>query len=62
MSIWIDDSRYAALMADDEMNLTPDEIADGWHFCPEWDGLLIGPGMDEFDHFCPCGIGGHCDI
>ena len=27
--------------------LTPEEIESGWHFCPEWDYLLIGPGMGE---------------
>ena len=21
------------------------EIEQGWHFCPEWDGLLVGEGM-----------------
>jgi len=62
MSIWIDDSRYAALMADEETKLTQEEISCGWHFCPEWDGLLIGPGMDEFAQCCPCSLGGSCDI
>jgi len=60
--ILIDDARYADLMKDDEMKLTQEEISAGWHFCPEWDGLLIGPGMDEFDYCCPCGVGGRCDI
>lgn len=35
--------------------LTPAEQAAGWHFCPEFDGLLTmgeGPGP------CPCGIHG----
>ena len=35
--------------------LTPAEQAEGWHFCPEFDGLLTmgeGPGP------CPCGIHG----
>lgn len=27
--------------------LTQDEIDEGWHFCPDWDGMLVGPGMHE---------------
>ena len=34
-------------------NLTEGEIKSGWHFCPNWDGLLIGPGMDEMEA-CGC--------
>ena len=33
--------------------LTPAEIAEGWHFCVEWDGLLVGPGMLEIN-CCLC--------
>ena len=33
--------------------LTEDEVLDGWHFCFEWDGMLVGPGMDEQDA-CTC--------
>ena len=33
--------------------LTKEEIAVGWHFCNEWDGLLIGPHYDELD-CCRC--------
>ena len=40
-------------MANDEMELTSEEINDGWHFCNEWDGLLVGPGMDELK-VCKC--------
>ena len=36
--------RYKLLMTTDE-NLTLDEMSIGWHFCWEWDGLLISPGM-----------------
>lgn len=45
--------RWTALMKDDEMNLTADEIKSGWHFCWDWDGLLIGPGMMEME-CCTC--------
>lgn len=33
--------------------LTPEEIASGWHYCFEWDGMLIGPGMPEM-RVCIC--------
>ena len=33
--------------------LTPQEISEGWHWCYDWDGLLVGPGMDECTH-CGC--------
>jgi hypothetical protein len=51
--------RWAALMADDALTLTPEEIALGWHFCVEFDGLLIGPGWPEraccsVDSVIPC--------
>ena len=47
------DARYSALMRDDNLPLTAEEIAAGWHFCAEWDGLLIGPGMFEYEQCCP---------
>lgn len=40
--------RYSLLMNHDYINLTPEEIAQGWHFCYEFDGLLRQP-MDESD-------------
>jgi len=33
--------------------LTAEELAQGWHFCPDWDGLLVGPNMGELN-FCAC--------
>jgi len=47
------EERYQQLMRDDEGRLTPEEIMEGWHFCWEFDGLLVGPGMDE-QQFCHC--------
>jgi hypothetical protein len=45
------DERWQFLMSDAAWErcepLTHDEIAAGWHFCWDWDGLLIGPGMGE---------------
>lgn len=44
------DERYKSLMNDDSLKLTQAEIDVGWHFCVEWDGLLVGPGSHEL--FC----------
>jgi hypothetical protein len=32
--------RFTTLMRDDTLSLTQAEIAEGWHFCAEFDGLL----------------------
>lgn len=45
--------RWQALMNDQDLELTGEELKEGWHFCPDWDGLLIGPGMMEVD-YCLC--------
>lgn len=34
-------------------NLTVEEINRGWHFCVEFDGLLIGPDNEEIVS-CTC--------
>lgn len=36
----MNDARYNLLMESDTEPLTPEEIAQGWHFCYEFDGLL----------------------
>ncbi len=38
-----------------DAQLTEQEIAEGWHFCFDWDGLLVGPGMPEAES-CYCGV------
>lgn len=35
--------------------LTPVEAADGWHFCLDWDGMLIHP-TDEEGECCTCTV------
>jgi hypothetical protein len=35
--------------------LTLDEISQGWHYCYDWKGLLIGPGNLKMDS-CNCKI------
>ena len=37
----------------DNARLTPSEIEEGWHWCAEFDCLLVGPGMGEL-RFCSC--------
>lgn len=36
-----------------EIELSADEMDEGWHFCHEFDGLLVGPGMGELAS-CRC--------
>lgn len=45
--------RWQQLMADDSLHLTMKEHLLGWHFCVEYDGLLISPTMGEW-HTCQC--------
>lgn len=49
----MDQERYCALMQHDDKPLTEVEIKQGWHFCVEADGLLVGPGMAEMRE-CEC--------
>jgi len=44
------DSRFKELMKDGE--LTNEEIQQGWHFCPEMDGLLANSKEPDGDCFC----------
>lgn len=46
--------RYDFLMDEEGpcVHLNEREIKDGWHFCDDWDGLLIHPDSDEFRHCC----------
>ena len=46
------DERWRALMADDKLDLTPEEIKEGWHFCYEFDGLLRNNNEEDFK--CDC--------
>lgn len=38
---------------DESIVLLPEEIEQGWHWCENWDGLLIHPSSEEFA-FCTC--------
>lgn len=50
------DDRWKFLMGN---KLTQEEMSRGWHWCPEFDGLLVGPGMGEWDDgLCQCDVPG----
>lgn len=48
--------RWTALMKDDRLGLSGAEIEIGYHFCHEWDGLLVGPDMPEEWECCKCHV------
>lgn len=41
--------RFWQLQNSATLPLTKEELKDGWHFCPDWDGML-----KQFDETCPC--------
>lgn len=41
------------MSAPEEMQKTLCDFANGWHFCPEFDYLFIGPGCPEMES-CTC--------
>ena len=47
-------SRWRELMNDDAKMLSSDEKDKGWHFCNDWDGLLINAGDDQEGGACFC--------
>ncbi len=44
--------RYTELMVKGKQ-VTNEEYQEGWHFCSDWDLLLVGPGMPE-EQVCNC--------
>ena len=49
----MDLNRYVQLTRTHEANLTEKEVKDGWHFCCEWDGMLIHSSHPEAE-CCYC--------
>ena len=47
------DERYRQLSDDENVQITHEEFMEGWHYCQEFDGLLVGKGMGEED-CCTC--------
>lgn len=58
----MDHKRWVELMESDTLKLTEEELALGWHFCWDWDGLLISPDMNGGGEWgddpakCRCGV------
>ena len=49
--------RYEELW-EKEATFTEEELAEGWHWCPEWDMLQVGPETNEWGEdkkTCYCG-------
>lgn len=49
----MDDARRIQLDYDLTQNLTQEEFLQGYHFCPDWDFLLVGP-EDPEAQACTC--------
>lgn len=47
-------SRWKELMDNESKQLSPEEREKGWHFCYEFDGLLVGPVEDPEWECCTC--------
>jgi hypothetical protein len=45
--------RWKQLSESHNCYLKPSEISEGWHWCNEFDGLLVGPGSHELNN-CTC--------
>ena len=45
--------RYNTLSGPTPPRLTMAERRQGWHYCFDWDGMLVGPGMHEING-CTC--------
>ena len=45
--LFMTNERFNELMRNEDLSLTPEEIAQDWHFCYEFDGLLRKPRDDD---------------
>jgi hypothetical protein len=48
--------RWLELETNPDAKLTKEEVAEGWHFCPDWDFMLIHQHQPEYDA-CLCNKG-----
>lgn len=47
--------RWRELESNIELKLTPEEIAEGWRFCCEFDGMLVNYNDTEGEgQYCTC--------
>lgn len=44
-----------------QSNLSKEELDLGFHFCPDWDYMVVGPNDPE-SHACGCNIGSRKDM
>jgi len=49
----MDNKRWLYLETNVDAKLTKEEMEEGWHWCCEFDYLLVGPGMQEME-YCLC--------
>ena len=49
----MDIERYKYLVTSKDAKITLDELQQGWHFCYDWDEMLIHPNDPEFE-CCTC--------
>lgn len=49
----MENARYEQLLSNPKMTLTEDEVKEGWHFCLNWDGMLLHPEDREMQ-CCHC--------
>ena len=42
--------RYHELETDPKAKLTKEECKEGWHYCSDWDGMLVGPDGEDCIH------------
>ena len=50
----MDKKRWVELEKSLDSVISIEESEEGWHWCPDWDYLLVGPGMGELESCC-CG-------
>lgn len=43
----MNNTRYYELEKNPDAVLTEEEQEEGWHWCADWDFMLVGPGMPE---------------
>lgn len=46
--------RYNKLMDDLNLSISKEEWDEGWHFCSDWDFLLVGPDTPLEKESCTC--------
>jgi hypothetical protein len=46
--------RYNKIMWEDTEKLTAEDTKKGWHYCCEFDDLLVGPEMEGEWQCCTC--------